>query len=141
MLDPQSSSFSNNANVATTSVLEEHPPDKVKFTTDEEAVHRGGRSIEVASDHGSEHTASSTMTGAQEDAVEVRDNQSKEEDEEVIIVDWDGPEDPANPKNWTIREKWIATAFASSFTFISPISSSMVAPAADQIHAGRPSAI
>ncbi|KAF8623256.1 hypothetical protein AX17_007502 [Amanita inopinata Kibby_2008] len=51
----------------------------------------------------------------------------------VVVVDWDGPNDPANPKNWSYRRKWAATIVVSSFTFISPISSSMVAPASAQI--------
>ncbi|KAK9357656.1 major facilitator superfamily domain-containing protein [Lipomyces starkeyi] len=34
-----------------------------------------------------------------------------------------------NPKNWSTKKKWIATFVVSSFTFISPVSSSMVAPA------------
>ncbi|KAG6830992.1 hypothetical protein H0H92_013464 [Tricholoma furcatifolium] len=47
-----------------------------------------------------------------------------------IIVDWEGPDDPANPKNWKYSRKWAATIVVSSFTFISPVSSSMIAPAA-----------
>jgi multidrug resistance protein len=45
------------------------------------------------------------------------------------LVSWDGPDDPENPKNWTEKKKWAATLIVSSFTFISPVSSSMVAPA------------
>ena len=45
------------------------------------------------------------------------------------LVSWDSSNDPENPKNWTIRRKWAATIVVSSFTFISPVSSSMVAPA------------
>lgn len=45
------------------------------------------------------------------------------------IVTWEGPDDPENPKNWTRRRRWAATLIVSSFTFISPVSSSMVAPA------------
>lgn len=41
---------------------------------------------------------------------------------------WDGPDDSTNPKNWTFKRKWAATFIVSSFTFISPVSSSMVAP-------------
>ncbi|KAF9458415.1 MFS polyamine transporter [Collybia nuda] len=52
---------------------------------------------------------------------------------EPLLVDWDGPTDPLNPKNWPYRQKWAATLVVSSFTFISPISSSMVAPATTQI--------
>lgn len=49
------------------------------------------------------------------------------------LVTWDGPDDTANPKNWTSRQKWAATLVVSSFTFISPVSSSMVAPALSTI--------
>jgi hypothetical protein len=69
---------------------------------------------------------------------------------DVFWVDWEGPEDPANPKkyvavylelisktewsfSWSYRRKWAATIVVSLFTFISPVSSSMVAPAAEQI--------
>ncbi|RDW80480.1 MFS multidrug transporter-like protein [Coleophoma crateriformis] len=45
------------------------------------------------------------------------------------LVAWEGPSDPDNPKNWPIKKKWLATVVVSSFTFISPVSSSMVAPA------------
>lgn len=44
-------------------------------------------------------------------------------------VKWDGPDDPENPKNWPSSKKWAATVVVSLFTFISPVSSSMVAPA------------
>ncbi|KAI0338723.1 MFS polyamine transporter [Trametopsis cervina] len=55
------------------------------------------------------------------------------EQEGVLLVDWEGPNDPENPKNWTFKRKWAATAIISAFTFISPVSSSMVAPAASQV--------
>ncbi|BCS17756.1 MFS transporter [Aspergillus puulaauensis] len=45
------------------------------------------------------------------------------------LVTWDGPDDPRNPKNWTIKKKWAIVVTVSLFTFISPVSSSMVAPA------------
>ena len=48
-------------------------------------------------------------------------------------ISWDGPEDPENPKNWSFKRKWAATIVVSSFTFISPVSSSMVAPALSTI--------
>jgi hypothetical protein len=44
------------------------------------------------------------------------------------LVTWDGLNDAENPKNWSIKKKWAATFVVSSFTFISPVSSSMVAP-------------
>ncbi|MCJ1416310.1 hypothetical protein MMC32_002645 [Xylographa parallela] len=51
------------------------------------------------------------------------------------LVTWEGPDDPENPKNWTRKRKWLATLVVSSFTFISPVSSSMVAPAIQSISA------
>lgn len=51
------------------------------------------------------------------------------------LVTWDGPDDVENPKNWPRKRKWIATIVVSSFTFISPVSSSMVAPALGAIAA------
>ncbi|CCM02927.1 uncharacterized protein FIBRA_05041 [Fibroporia radiculosa] len=54
---------------------------------------------------------------------------------QVLVVDWNGPDDPENPKNWSFKKKWAATAIVSAFTFISPVSSSMIAPASDQLAA------
>ncbi|KAI0771680.1 MFS polyamine transporter [Trametes elegans] len=52
---------------------------------------------------------------------------------EAWIVDWDGPDDPENPKNWSDRRKWAVTYVVSAYAFMSPVSSSMMAPAATQI--------
>ncbi|KAA1478673.1 MFS polyamine transporter [Dentipellis sp. KUC8613] len=59
--------------------------------------------------------------------------QDGDSDESVIIVNWEGTDDPKNPRNWSFRKKWGAIAIVSAFTFISPIASSMVAPASAQI--------
>ncbi|KAI0666100.1 MFS polyamine transporter [Trametes maxima] len=53
----------------------------------------------------------------------------------VYIVDWEGPNDPANPKNWSFKKKWAATLVVSAYAFISPLSSSMMAPASNKIAA------
>ena len=72
----------------------------------------------------------------------------------ILTVDWDGPDDPENPRkyalssfsfcvrrrltalhvrSWSFRQKWGATFIVSAFTFISPVSSSMIAPASTQL--------
>lgn len=38
-----------------------------------------------------------------------------------------------NPKNWAKHKKWTATILVSCFTFISPVSSTMLAPALDTL--------
>lgn len=49
------------------------------------------------------------------------------------LVTWTGPDDPQNPKNWKYSKKWAAVFTVSLFTLISPISSSLVAPALGKI--------
>jgi hypothetical protein len=49
--------------------------------------------------------------------------------DDAYLVTWKDADDPENPKNWTFKQKWAATAIVSVFTFISPTSSSMSAPA------------
>lgn len=43
---------------------------------------------------------------------------SKEEEIDPNIVDYDGPDDPENPYNWTKTRKWINGGFLSALTFI-----------------------
>jgi hypothetical protein len=49
------------------------------------------------------------------------------------LVTWNTPEDPLNPRNWTFKRKWAAVFVVSLFTFIAPVSSSMVAPALSEV--------
>lgn len=44
-----------------------------------------------------------------------------------------GPKDPLNPKNWTLKKKWVTTIVVSSYAFISPVSSAIIAPALGQV--------
>ncbi|KAL4885720.1 major facilitator superfamily domain-containing protein [Aspergillus karnatakaensis] len=45
------------------------------------------------------------------------------------IVGWDGQDDPSNPQNFPEKKKWRLLLLISAFTFISPLASSMFAPA------------
>ncbi|TDL15905.1 MFS polyamine transporter [Rickenella mellea] len=49
------------------------------------------------------------------------------------IIDWDGPDDPQNPLNWSFKRKWGATAIVSAYTFMTVVSSSIVAPASNHV--------
>jgi len=46
------------------------------------------------------------------------------------LVTWDGPNDPANPRNFPNGMKWRITMITSMYTFVTPFASSIVAPAA-----------
>ncbi|KIJ33640.1 hypothetical protein M422DRAFT_52353 [Sphaerobolus stellatus SS14] len=61
------------------------------------------------------------------------DNDSVIEASEVLIVNWDGPDDPENPKNGKRSRKWTVVCLVSAYTFISSISSSLIAPAVPEI--------
>lgn len=54
-------------------------------------------------------------------------------DRDPNLVTWDGPKDPENPKNWPKGLRWKNTWTVSLFVFISPVSSSMIAPAMDDL--------
>ncbi|KAJ3492501.1 hypothetical protein NLG97_g5347 [Lecanicillium saksenae] len=52
---------------------------------------------------------------------------------EETLVTWDGPDDPQNPKNWAKRRKWLAVISVSGFVLMSPLPTTIVAPAIDTI--------
>lgn len=49
------------------------------------------------------------------------------------IVDWDGPDDPANPQNWSSAKKWSNIAVLSALTLLVPLGSSFFAPAIPEV--------
>ncbi|KAI0309031.1 MFS polyamine transporter [Amylostereum chailletii] len=90
---------------------------------EDEKAHGGGSSRDG---HWSE-PKSPSPTAIEEHSSGVR------KDGDMLIVDWDGPNDPGNPRNWTMFKKWRSALIVSAFTFISPVSSSMIAPCAQQL--------
>jgi hypothetical protein len=42
------------------------------------------------------------------------------------IVDWDGPNDPENPLNWSRAKKWTTVSIISIITLIRYVRSQMV---------------
>ncbi|KAG9793386.1 Efflux pump vrtL [Exophiala dermatitidis] len=75
--------------------------------------------LEAGFTSSSEPSATTTLEGADD----------KEATKDPNLVTWDGPDDPENPKNWPSKTKWSFTVAVSVFTFISPVSSAMIAPA------------
>ncbi|KAJ3535707.1 hypothetical protein NM208_g7025 [Fusarium decemcellulare] len=52
---------------------------------------------------------------------------------EAEEADWDGPDDPEHPVNWSKSKKWRITFTISMLSFLTPFASSMMAPAIDEI--------
>ncbi|KAK0637700.1 Efflux pump rdc3 [Lasiodiplodia hormozganensis] len=59
--------------------------------------------------------------------------QSQSPDEDDSLVWWDGPDDPANPQNWSTRKKWLNIGLCSAITFVTPLASSMFAPGVPEV--------
>ncbi|KNG49246.1 proteasome component pre4 [Stemphylium lycopersici] len=57
----------------------------------------------------------------------------QESDRDPNIVDWDGPDDPANPQNWPAKKKWGIIAALGAVTLITPLASSFFAPGVPQV--------
>lgn len=57
------------------------------------------------------------------------------QDENVVVVDWSGPDDPENPFNWSTRRKWFATSLALLATFSCIINGSIITTAHLEIDA------
>ncbi|KAF1943451.1 membrane transporter [Clathrospora elynae] len=57
----------------------------------------------------------------------------KEEEQDPNIVDWEGPDDPANPQNWLPKKKWGIIASLGAITLITPLASSFFAPGVPQV--------
>lgn len=51
-------------------------------------------------------------------SVEKSETEEKVEPVDPNIVDWDGPDDPKNPVNWSERFKWGNIAVLASITFL-----------------------
>ncbi|KAK8001767.1 hypothetical protein PG991_013989 [Apiospora marii] len=51
------------------------------------------------------------------------------------IVDWDGPDDPSNPLNFSTGMKSVNVGIVSALTFVTPLASSMFAPGVPQLMA------
>ncbi|KAH6853199.1 major facilitator superfamily domain-containing protein [Chaetomium sp. MPI-CAGE-AT-0009] len=52
------------------------------------------------------------------------------------LVDWDGEDDPANPRNWPALWKWGNVGVISMITIITPLASSMLTPAVPDMMKG-----
>jgi hypothetical protein len=69
------------------------------------------RDLEKASVQGGEAFSNSDDSGASSVVEE------KPTPDESILVDWDGPNDPQNPQNWSLSRKWWLVGLVAAVTF------------------------
>ncbi|KAK6957915.1 hypothetical protein Daesc_000705 [Daldinia eschscholtzii] len=58
----------------------------------------------------------------------VNNHETSADERDPDVVDWDGPDDPENPLNWSDKKKWLNIAILSIMTLVTPLGSSMFAP-------------
>ena len=104
---------------------EETPIDEIETEKGSDYEEDEEEDIEVRDGVVNLHDLESRQT-RQSKLARTRSNRSAKD---PYLVSWDGEDDPMSPKNWKNSRKWAATVVVSCFTFISPVSSSMVAPA------------
>lgn len=55
------------------------------------------------------------------------------DEKKPLSVDWDGPSDPTNPKNWSNARRWSQICILGLIVLQTPLASSIFSPALDQI--------
>lgn len=53
----------------------------------------------------------------------------QQDEKDPNLVEWDGPDDPENPQNWPLRQKWTYTAITGLLTFVITFASSIFSTA------------
>lgn len=82
---------------------------------------------------GSESTSeTASKSGAVDSEAQVAPTpvETKSEAPDANIVDWDGPQDPANPQNWSLRKKWAHIIMVSLFALVTNMAPTMCVPGA-----------
>ncbi|KAJ6007794.1 benomyl/methotrexate resistance protein [Penicillium herquei] len=65
--------------------------------------------------------------------ITAHDEKQEPTEDRSDIVDWDGPDDPENPLNWSVKKKWTSGGLLAAMTFITPLASSMFAPGVEDV--------
>ena len=97
----------------------------------EKAIHHdksGGAQILTAVNSNSTSSAPTTSHSAEHEKDAARPNTQSTSKEDPDIVFWDSPGDPENPMNWSPKIKIACVSLVSTWTFLTPLASSMVAP-------------
>lgn len=89
------------------------------------------KSQDVSTCHDTDVEHGIPVTNTEDDA----DNEKKAQIERIVsvsdanVVDWNDSSDIRRPVNWTNKKKWLNCSIIAALTFLTPLASSMVAPA------------
>lgn len=65
------------------------------------------------------HTNGSLVVEKVEGDAQLQRVEANQQSTDPNIVDWDGPDDPENPLNWSSTRRTLIIIFVSSYTFTS----------------------
>lgn len=108
---------------SSTSTIFEHPDRRIPTWVEEEAAREERR----AEQYGGDDPQDPEPRGS------ARVPSIREEKSDPNKVDWDGPDDPENPQNWSIRRKWFITALCLVMTVNVTFASSAPSSAGEAI--------
>jgi len=104
---------------------------RVERTTPEPEKQFGGVGLDLNLDHSS--TSNSGPEDIEKDAGSDQRPAPAQDTSKNDLVEFDGPDDPSNPKNWTPRRRWAITISMASMTFVVTFASSIFSVAIDQV--------
>lgn len=84
-------------------------------------------------DHRDEEKASRPPSQSHEIESQRDDRTDDQTSRDPDIVDWDGENDPQNPRNWSSKAKVANTSLVIVLTLLTPLASSMFAPGVPQV--------
>ncbi|KAK6373246.1 hypothetical protein LTS17_008265 [Exophiala oligosperma] len=77
-----------------------------------------------------EKTTAASQDGHLEQPSSEPEGTATDQETKDNVVDWDGPEDPENPRNWPAWKRMIQVVFASAFLLPANLAATMFAPGA-----------
>ncbi|KAJ0417655.1 major facilitator superfamily domain-containing protein [Aspergillus carlsbadensis] len=80
-------------------------------------------------------SAASTHTDVERDSADIRAPVEREEPKGPNVIDFNGPNDPINPLNWSPRKKFLNISIISLMTLLSPTASTVSSPIAPDVMA------
>lgn len=80
-----------------------------------------------------QQTTENDQTPSDDNEEKARSGNEDATPEDSNIVDWDAPNDPQNPRNWTTKAKLANTSLVILLTLLTPLASSMFAPGVPQV--------
>jgi hypothetical protein len=75
-----------------------------------------------------QHVTRDLESGSAPSETADKPDETQTEPRDPNLVDWDGPDDPQNPMNWTLKRKMIITSCISIITLLTYVVATLMIP-------------